>query len=98
MLDISQVNEVVSKAAAAAFERVGVSRVDSTPTTDSDGREALNVIVVLKSGRGEEATGEDAVNAIVRIGQDLWKSGEERLPIIEFATEEEMDSGDDTES
>jgi hypothetical protein len=98
MLKISQVNQVVETAAATALKRVGVRRVVSAPTTDSDGHEALSVTVVLNSGDGVQATGEEALDAIVRIGQDLRDAGEDRQPIIEFATEEELALSDDPES
>ena len=98
MLNFSQIDEIVERAASAALRRVGVRRVFSAPTTDSDGHEALNVTIVLESGSGRHASGDEALNAIVQVGQDLQQAGEDRQPIIEFATEEELASNDDSES
>jgi len=100
MLTITEVDRVAERAASTALRRVGVSRVFSGPTLDSDGQAALNVTVVLKRGTLQEVTGADAARTMVRISQELEKSGEERLAIIWFATEEELESelSDDTES
>lgn len=98
MLDIAEVDRVVDKAASAALRKARVSRVYSSPTLDSDGQEALNVTIVLRRGSRKTVSGEAALSAIVRIGRDLWKNGEERFPIIEFVTEEELDASGDPES
>ena len=98
MVELIKVNEVAEKAALAAFKGIGVTRVQSSPTVDSDGHEALIVTIVLQRGFGGEVTGDAALSAMVRIGRDLQNSGEERFPIIEFVTEEELDDSGDTES
>jgi hypothetical protein len=97
MLELSKVDRVVDKAAAAALTKARVSRVFSSPTIDSDGHEALSVTIVVKRGRGDQITGASAGYAILRIGQDLLRAGEERLPIIYFVTEEELDDDGDPE-
>jgi hypothetical protein len=98
MLALSEVDRVVDKAAAAALKKSRVRRVFSRPTVDSDGHEALSVTIVLKPGRSEEVTGAAAGEAILRIGQDLLRAGDERLPIVHFITEEELDDDGDPES
>jgi hypothetical protein len=100
MLAIGDVNRVAEKAAAMALRRVGISRVFSEPMIDADGQAALDVTVVLKRGTLPEVTGADAARTMVRVSQALEKSGEERPAIIQFATEEELESelSDDAES
>jgi hypothetical protein len=90
VLTISEVNEVAHRAASIALGRVGVSRVYSEPTTDSDGDEVLSVTVVLKGAGDPEATGAEALHAIAGIGRALDDAGEARRPIVWFATEEEL--------
>jgi len=92
MLTLSEVNQIAEKAAAAALKRVGISRVVTEPTVDSDGHDALKVLVVFRRGITEQATGAEVVRTFLKVNQDLEKMGEERLPIIEFATEEELES------
>lgn len=92
MLSLSQIDRVVDKAASAVLKRSRVSRVYSDFTTDSIGQDALLVTIVIRDNKAEEITGDNAVDAIVRIRHALHKSGEERFPIIEFATEAELEA------
>jgi len=98
MIAPRQIDQVVTKAASAALKKVGVSRVFSVPTTDSQGHEALHVTVVLKKSRNAEINGDLALDAMVGIERGLREAGEERLPILEFVGEEELESSGDTES
>jgi hypothetical protein len=42
--------------------------------------------------------GEAVLGNLVEIHNRLWEKGEQRLPSIEFATEEELGESDDPES
>ncbi len=90
MLTQAEVDQVVGKAAEEALKGVALARVYSEPALDSDGRDALLVTIVLGSGQLEHMNGDKALDAIVRIQHALLNSGEERFPIIDFATEEEL--------
>jgi hypothetical protein len=97
MLDLNKVDEVLDKVAATDLKRIGVSRVYSKVTVDSEGHDALQITVVLRDDKKDGVSGDDAVDIIVGIERELRRAGEERLPIIEFATEEELQSSGDTE-
>ncbi len=97
MLDLNEADQIVEKAASDALGTVGVSRVLTERTADSDGNEALAVTIVIKRGCGDRLTGELAGNAILGMLQALQASGDDRFPITSFATEEEMEAGDDPE-
>ena len=104
MLELRKIDEIATRAASTVLKAAGISRVFSRPTLDSDGHEALNVTVVLKNETYRGVTGDLALTTIVKIGQELTHSGEERLPIVGFATEEELaaeaslDANGDSES
>jgi len=104
MLDLSNVDQIATKAAAAVLKKPGISRVFSRPKLDSCGEEALEVTVVLKNDTADEVTGDQALDTIVKIGWDLDLSGENRAPFVRFVTEGEleawssMDANGDTES
>lgn len=101
MLDLSKVNQVVSKAASAMLKRpAGVKRVFSEPAADSEGQEALRITIVLKRGSADKISGEQALDTLVGIGRALREASEDRFPIIEYVTEEELESelSGDTES
>jgi len=93
LLELSQIDEIAGKAASSILKKGGVSRVSSKPTLDSDGKEALEVTVILNNDRSAEVTGDLALDTIVKIGRNLSQSGEERFPIVRFATEEELAAG-----
>ncbi len=95
MLDIFKIDQIVNSAATATLKPVKHSRVFTELTTDSDGREALHVTIVLRDNKKDNVSGDLALSTIVRIQHDLRQSGEERFPIIEFATEAELKSNDD---
>jgi hypothetical protein len=98
MLNLPQIDEIVSRAAATTLKKTGISRVFSSPTTDSYGDDALNVTIVLKNGTTEQISGDDVIDTYARIGDDLSKNGEDRFPIIWFVTEAELAEIDDPES
>lgn len=80
------------------LKRIRLSKVFSEPTIDSEGHEALHVTVVLKNNRSSEVTGDSALDTIVSIERELSKAGEERFPIVEFVTEDELKPNADPES
>jgi hypothetical protein len=99
MLDLIKVNDVVKKAATATLSgQAGVQRVDSEPASDSEGQEALRITIVLKRGSADKISGEKALDTLVGIERALREAGEDRFPIIEYVTEEELESSGDTES
>jgi hypothetical protein len=100
MLKLSRVNEVVNKVASATFKGgASIQRVDSEPTVDSEGKDALHVTIVLKRGSTGKISGDIALDTLVGIERALREAKEERFPIISYVTEEELeDASDDTES
>ena len=100
MLTLAKVNDIVSKAAAAGLgDAVRIQSVNSEPTVDSDGKEALDITIVLKLSPAGQISGVNALDALVRIERALRKAKEERFPIISYATEEELEAASgDTES
>jgi len=87
MLDIPRIKEL---AAAAARKWIAVERVLVEPTVDSRGEEALRVTLVLDPQVVEQVTGDQALDVLVDINEALQVEGDERLPIIFYATEEEL--------
>jgi hypothetical protein len=99
MLELTKVNDVVKRAAAAVLKpKAGVKRVFSERAADSDGQEALHITIVLKRGSLDNISGEMALNTLVGIGKALLEAKDERFPIIDYVTEEELASSDDAES
>jgi hypothetical protein len=98
MLELTKVNEVVNKAASAVLKRqAGVQRVVSEPASDSEGHEILHITIVLKRGSADKISGDSALDTLVGIERALREAGDERFPIIDYVTEEELESSGDTE-
>lgn len=87
MLDTERVAELTEQ---AVRKWIDLERVMIEPTIDSQGEEALRVTLVLDRQVAERVTGDQALNVLRGIQQGLWNEGETRLPIIEYATEDEL--------
>ncbi len=75
----------------------GRERVFSELTVDSDGRDALRIMIVLKSDGVDAITGYMALDTLVEISAALLAADDDRFPIIDYATEEELKASGDTE-
>ncbi len=94
-IELSRVDEIVMRAASSAFRNKRVHRVFSEPSTDSDGEEALSVTVVLDDNVDGTKSGDAALKTILGIQQQLQAAGEDRLAIVSFAKEHELEDDAD---
>lgn len=67
-----------------------VERVESEPTTDSQGRDALKVTVVVSPSGVQKLRGGAPLDALVALREQLRDMLEDRIIIIEYATEAEL--------
>lgn len=87
MMDSAKVAEL---AELAARRWIDLERVIVEPMVDSQGEEALRVTLVLDPNVVERVTGDQALDVLVDINDALQAAGDERLPIIFYATEQEL--------
>jgi hypothetical protein len=67
----------------------------SSTAVDSEGHEALRITIVIKPGAASKIGGDAALDTLVQIQDRLRREGEERFPIVEYATPKELsESGD----
>lgn len=98
MLELTKVDEIVNKAASAILKApAGVQRVISEPTAGWLGDEVLHITIVLKNGSVDHISGKDTLDTLVSVDRALREAGDDRFPIIDYVTEEELASGDDSE-
>ncbi|HYW16964.1 MAG TPA: hypothetical protein VE891_12540 [Allosphingosinicella sp.] len=90
MLDFVTIEKIAAKAAEARVANPGLERVVAKPTTDSEGRDALRITLVLRPEAVDALSGDAALDLLVSLQRDLQSKGEERLAIVEYATENEM--------
>jgi hypothetical protein len=92
----SEIDALIARAASTALGKHTVAHISSKPGVDSDGLDAVRVMIVL-SGRDDTLTGDAALSAIVNIRQALQEAGDERFPYVEFTNEYELASDADPE-
>jgi len=90
MIDLKKVSEIAADVAKANLGRKDVLRVVSESTIDSEGQEALGILIVIAPGVAERFKGDEVLDTLVQILNQLRDAGEERFPIIEYATEAEL--------
>ena len=83
-------DKLIQHALTAKLGDNNVVRVESEPTTDSRGRDALKVTVVIAPGATERLKNGATLDALVSLQERLREMREDRLPIIEYATEAEL--------
>jgi hypothetical protein len=59
MIDRSKINQIAKEVAAANLSGKNIVDAVSEPITDSEGREALRITIIVKPGIVQELTGDD---------------------------------------
>lgn len=83
-------SRLIRQALVSELGEDNVLRVEFEPTTDSRGRDALRIIVVLAPDATGRLKGGTTLDALVRLQERLHEMREDRVPLIEYATEEEL--------
>jgi hypothetical protein len=86
---------IATTVATANLGSSSVSVVNIAPTTDSAGDAALRVTIVFTPGSTDAISGDAALNTLVQLQHALQNEGEDRFPIVEYATEDELKAGAD---
>jgi len=95
MIDLGKVRKIARDVAKANLTSKNFVNVLTEVTADSEGRDAIRITFVLKSGAAARISGDAALDILVQLRDRLGKAGEERFPIVEYATEDELaESGD----
>ena len=95
MLKDPQIAKIASAVAKTTLKPKNVIRVMSEPMVDSKGEDALRITIVIEPDAVDRITGDAVLNTLVQIQDRLREAGEERFPIVEYATEEDLASVDD---
>ena len=90
MLDSHAIAKIVAGAAHQWISDADIERIVPESATDSEGNAALRIILVLRAGAAQKLTGDNALDLLVGVQKDLRDAGEERFPIVEYATEQEI--------
>ena len=93
MLDREKIEEIAKKVAIANLTSASVSTVQSEPFIHSKGHEAVRITIVLTPESVASIDGKMTLNTLVQINNELQRAGEERFPLVEYATAAELEEG-----
>ena len=79
----------IRDAASEALPDAEIGHVESGPMVDSDGEEALRVVVTLRKGADLFISGHSALGTVVAIQDALRLAGETRFAHVDFLAEDE---------
>jgi hypothetical protein len=85
-----KIRQIAKRAASANLGSANFSSIINSTTTDSTGHDALRIVIVIPPGAATKIRGDAAFDTIVEIQDRLRKAGEERFPLVEFATIKEL--------
>ncbi len=97
MLQVDDIAREAEDVAKKNFGAQNVVRVIVNPMVDLDGDDAWRVTIVIDSKIVDSVSGDMVLDNLIEIHNRLALKGEERLPFVEFATEEELTESDDPE-
>jgi hypothetical protein len=80
---------LLQQALASALGRENVRRVELKSGADSQGREALRVIVAVPRHAADKLTGKRVADGLLRLRQRLVELGDDREPLVQFIGEDE---------
>lgn len=92
MLRPEQIIDIVGQVARANLTAGDIDQVLAEATTDSEGDEALRITIVVRSGSEARLDGDAILDTLVQLQQRLREAGEDRLPIVDYATDEELEN------
>ena len=90
MLDEKQIRKIAQQVATANLTSANFTSILSSTATNSQGNDALRITIVIKPGAEPKIKGDAALNTLVQIQDRLRKAGEERFPIVEYATKKSL--------
>ncbi len=97
MLDETKIRDIALQVATANLSSsAAISHVKSSSFVDSEGHDALRITIVLSPNGQSEIKGDATLDTLIGIQNKLQAAGEDRFPLVEYATEGETDDGGDS--
>lgn len=90
MLNTAVIDAIVEHAARNHLGSDNYVRSYTKPWVDSMGEEVVSVTLVISPGAAERIGGDRALDLLYDVQQTLARSGDDRFPLMEYATEQEL--------
>jgi len=98
MLSAEKIDEIVLDIAGKKLPRESVDHVNSFDATDSEGHEAVRIVITLKPNVASRMDGDAVLDTLVGIQSRLSAAGEDRFPLVEYASTDDDGPNVDPES
>lgn len=98
MIEAADVARIAEEVARKKLGTENVVRALAEPWVDLDGDDAWRVTIVIEPNAADTISGAAVLDNLVSIHERLRDHGDERLPIVQFATEEELRESGTSES
>lgn len=92
MLNEKRIREIVQEVATANLTSANVSSVSRSAAIDSQGHGALRITIVIKPGSASKIKDDATLDTLFGIQDRLRAEGEQRFPIVEYATKKELNA------
>ncbi len=92
MLEAPELQRIARSIVERRIPSVTLESIRAEPFTSSEGEAALRITLVITPETVDSITGEDALKLLVELHDDLLREGEERIPIVEYATADDVPS------
>jgi hypothetical protein len=83
-------SRLIEQALTIELGAENVVRLEIEPTSNSQGRDALKITVVIPPGAIQKLQDGAVLRALVKVQERLIEMGVDRTPIVEYTTEEEL--------
>ncbi|MFS8039098.1 hypothetical protein ACI7BZ_19425 [Xanthobacter sp. AM11] len=90
LLELDDVRQIAEEVGRRQLPEGSVHRAEVQPTLDSSGQGALRILFVLEPGAPERIPGDALLKLLVGLRMELERRGEERVPIVKYATTDEV--------
>lgn len=94
MLNDPQIQKLMKKVAAGIIPGNQLVEVRSEPAVDAEGKDAVRITLVVSDKAASTLTGEQLASLLVDIHDCLLSEGDERFPLIDYATPSDLDELD----
>jgi hypothetical protein len=91
MLETEQIDEIAKAAATANLGSAKVVSVKSEHDVDWEGEAVIKILIELKPGSVDSISGDDVTKTLVEISDRLQQAGDDRFPMIQYATTDELE-------
>jgi hypothetical protein len=98
MLQTDEISQIVSEAVEANTAPNSVRRVMAEPTETFDGEDAVRITIVLTPEAVDQLAAGDPGDVFIRVWNAFRAAGDHRFPILDYATEAELEDVGDSES